>query len=519
MALCVAPLACAMSDSAGGTGAPVMPPPLPDTATIRFDATDTLALGLGATRVVGVTASPPGPYAVRFSLVGDAFDATLDQAVVLADGSGHASVSLRAPLTATAFRLRASLLDPEGQPGASAERAVAVSDQGFGAVRVTPNYLGQRPITGWTAAVVAGKDCNALVGVLPDEPPGALVATAAAGTDPVILNAPVGPDLAVTLRAGHYAWGCAPTKALAPGATLDVAVTVIDKPLDLGSANLDVTFEYEPDPASWAALLSASVGAFADAFIPDGSKEGTVILNAMAALVPAASMGDFMQKRIDKGWDTLAEQHFAVLCPDLRTQAAAWATAGMLLQSNRFQATLGPGAAPGQASLTLTRFGDLDPSAAGAAAAPGFTWSAQPDDTVLLGGELVWEPARFAGSAALAGAQQDNPAISAVPAALALLADCHGLAQGMGSFGACDVACVEQLCTDAVAARYAGALDASKLGGPLGKVVVKASAAAPIGDVAEPVALDGSWLGSVAAGSVEAPVTGSVAAAAPPPPP
>ena len=73
----------------------------------------------------------------------------------------------------------------------------------------------------WTASVVVIASCADLAATLPEEPAGALTATAPASGMPVIPeNAPVGPNLAVVVRAGHFAWGCADTAAPTPGGTM-----------------------------------------------------------------------------------------------------------------------------------------------------------------------------------------------------------------------------------------------------------------------------------------------------------
>src|SRR5262249_34936452 len=158
----------------------------------------------------------PAAYEIRFALLGDSFDASLDEASVIADSQGRANVVLHAPNMSTIFRLRASI---EGGP--SAEAQIAVSDQGFGTVRVLPEYMGTRAVKSWTASVVARAKCADIAPKLPTEPPGALVGTAGAAGYPIIKGAPVGPNLAVTLRAGHYMWGCSDATGLKANDTLD----------------------------------------------------------------------------------------------------------------------------------------------------------------------------------------------------------------------------------------------------------------------------------------------------------
>ena len=289
----------ACSSSASDAPSTHGPEPPGDMATVRFDDADTLELGLGVPVSLHVIASPPKAYSVGFTLVGASLDASLDASVVRTNDAGRASVTLRAPSQATTFRVRAALLDASGVPGASAERAIAVSNAGFGTVRISPQYLGQRAVTTWTANVVAKSTCKDLAATLPADPPGALTGAAKSGGEPVIAHVPVGADLAVTLRAGHFAWGCAAAPSLTANATVDVPVMVIDKPLDLSAANLAATFTYSVDPISYASFLADAVGALDDAFMPTGTPEGTILLNAMGA--NAADPATFEQQRNEAG--------------------------------------------------------------------------------------------------------------------------------------------------------------------------------------------------------------------------
>ncbi|MFT3770911.1 MAG: hypothetical protein QM820_36290 [Minicystis sp.] len=509
LALCGALAACSSSETAGTGGGGGAEPVPPDHATIRFDDEGTLTLAPGEARELGVVGEPAAPYQVAFSLLGAPLDGWLDPPVTMATTAGHALVQLHAPSQATTFHVRASLLDGDGAPGASVDRAVAVSDQGFGSIRVEPVYAGHRPVTQWTASAVAGTSCAALVGTLPEEPAGALTATAPAGEQPVIDNAPVGPSLAVVVRAGHFAWGCTDTKGLTPGSTTEVSVTVIDKALVLDGASLPTTFDYGGSADAVAPLFASAGALLGQAFLPSGAKDGSVILNAMAALVPANSTAAFAAQRLDKGWDGIAAAHFSTLSTGLRERLGQWAADGLAKQSPSFAAVLAAGAS-GPATVTVTRFGDLDAAAAGAAQPAPLTWSAEPKDHVLIGADLTWEPTRFAGNAALGPAQADVPGASSVPDALAAVADCPGLAAALGGFGSCDVGCVEQLCSAALGARFGAALGASQKAGLLGTIGIKASADATTGDMAEPTGLSGHWIGAFSDGALTVTVMGDL---------
>jgi hypothetical protein len=453
---------------------------------------------------------------VSFTLVGQPFDAWLDETSTETDPStGQASVHLHAPSQATTFHVRASLLDAAGAPGPSAERAVAVSKQGFGSVRVQPVYSGHRTVSQWTASVAAATRCKDLTATLPAEPAGALTATAPGPSEPLIANVPAGPNLAVVVRAGHFAWGCADSPGIVAGQQAVVSVTVVDKPLDLTGANVALGFTYDAEAALLAPLLADAATLLGEAFIPGGSNDGSVVLNAMEALTPAANAAAFALERIDRSWDAIAAQHFAGLSPGLRPQLELWAAAGLAAESPSIAASLAAGPSPAEAAVTVTRFGSEDAAAAGVAPGAVFLWGAQPGDTVLLSGSLVWEPSRFAGAAALGPAQADVPAASSVADALGSLAACPDLAAALGPFGTCDVACVAELCGAAIAARFTGALSASSAAGLAGSVNIKATGSATIDDNATATGVDGHFIGTFSEGAVTVTVDGDVGA--PPP--
>jgi hypothetical protein len=525
LSVCAAPLACSTPVSIPLTAAA---PPSPTVeVSVAFDDAGTLTLAPGASQPLQVTVTPPQAYDVGFELLGDSFDGSLDPATVLTGADGTAQVTLQAPTVATTFHVRASVSEVSGTVAASADLTVAVSEQGFGSVRVVPAYLGARTITSWTANIVASATCASLAGSLSEDPAGAVEGSAPVGAEPLVENLPVGPNLAVVLRAGHFAWGCTDTTMLAANKTLDVTVDVIDKPIDLAAADLDLTFSYTPDADPYTAFLADAVSQLDDAFMPDGSNEGAVVLNAMAALTPSTEIAAFDLSRQEQSWDTLAQQHFSALPQGLRATCGAWANAGAAMAPTTIVATavgsaVGAPAPPvntasPDVTVTVTTFAGFDPTSVGVTTAPGATWSGQPGDGVLLSANLLWQPSLFAGAASLAPAQAAHPGATSVAEALALTADCYGLATAMGAFGSCPVDCVEQLCRAAITARWAAALTASSQAATTPMVTIQASGSATVGDVAQPVTLAGHWLGQLGDGSITLAVTGNISTPTPPP--
>jgi hypothetical protein len=503
--------AAGCSFSAGKMDLPTddMRPPAPSAALIRFEQEGTLTLAPGEARAIRVVTSPPTSYSVRFALIGDALDGWIESAAVTADANGVAIMDLHAPGQPTTFHLRASIVLENGEAGPSAETSVAVSAQGFGTVRVLPQYTGKRAVEKWTASVAARTTCADLAAILPGEPDGALVAKASFGEAPLVLNAPVGPNLAVAVRAGHYGWGCADTTDLKADGTLDVKVTIVDKPIELDATDLDLSLTYQPDAADYGALIGGASELLRNAFLPKGS-EAELLLEAMGEATPSGQEALFEAARTTLGWNEVTTQHFDGLENSLRERCTSWINAGLPLQAPVIKAHLaGKAGAPGVAAVNVLSIGSVDADAAGVPAASPFSWTADADDTLILGGIVIWQPTRYLGAAALAGAKENQPAAQTMSDVLSQAADCPGLAAKLGSFGACDTSCVEALCAKALDDRWSRGLSASSDAGLLGHLTITASGPAEIDDTAKLRGFAGHWLGTVSDSIVSAKVKGS----------
>lgn len=103
--------------------------------------------------------APIGNADVSFTLVGSAQDSGLSRVMATTDGAGHATTTVLAGTSAASFQVRATA------PGASPVAVdVAVSDRGFGNLRVTAPYAGLRPVTQRRVALFAGWTCDQLGG-------------------------------------------------------------------------------------------------------------------------------------------------------------------------------------------------------------------------------------------------------------------------------------------------------------------------------------------------------------------
>ena len=496
-------LGCSAEDVApASTDPPGVPGP---DATLSFLEDGTLELAPGEERAVAVSVSPPARYEVSFSILGDVPGAWLDRTQITADPDGRAAVVLHAPSLATTFRLGATVKD-----GPSAELGVSVSDKGFATLRVIPAYGGQRQATEWTASAMAGTTCKELEATLPEIPEGALQESAPAddlaGVE--IRSAPVGPNLAVALRAGRAMWGCVDVADLRAGEERAVEVSVKDGPIDLAATALDLTLTFTPN-ADTGAILAATTARVMDALLPEDG-EALALLDAMEAALPPDQQALFAEERDLAGWNPIAATHFGTLPAPLRDACRGWAEADLAARPPEITAGLrGMSEVPGKAWLEVIALGGLPAEEAGVpATAHQASWVSEPGDRLRLDGTVYWIPSRYVGAAAWEGALAAQPGASTMGEALAAAAACDDLAASLGGFGACDEVCLASLCATALDARWSLAVDASAAAGLAGSFALSVSGPAVIDEDATPVAWSAAWLGKISDGEFEATIQG-----------
>jgi len=479
-------------------------------AEIAFEGPSAVDVAPGEMRELVVVTSPPAEYEMYFALLDAPSDASLDASYRVAGPDGRATVKLHAPGTLASFKVRATIKN-----GPSAEVLVSVNKQGVGTIEVQPVYDGQRPIDAWVASVMAGTTCDALASVLPGEPEGSLVAVSSGAESPLIQSVPVGPTLAVAVRAGHYAWGCNDTTGIAAGTTTKVKVHVVDVPPALDRTSLDLALTYMPQPP-YDALLDGARSVFLGSFVMPGEAESTVLLDAMGALTPDPA--GFALLRDSLGWDALADAHFAQLPVPLTDRLSGWIDLGLAIGApeltGRIEAIDG---VPGKALLEVQSIGGLDAAYAGVPASHLVTWTSQPGDQVVLSGTVYWIPSRLAGAACRAGALNELATPATMAEMLGAAAGCDELAVALGGWNDCDTVCLAELCASALDSRWQTALDASAWAGTVGTLEIKASGKVTVDDVAVPISLSGMWIGTVSDGTITAPVEGFVQGVLPEP--
>lgn len=510
--------------SSGNSGIPT---------ALAFEPSSTLELAPGEQRTLQVVAKPRAAYHVRFALVGDPGNAALDRSEVETDESGVAKVGLTAPTLPTTFSVRASV-----GTSMSAEAAVSVSAGGYATLVVHPDYGGKRLEWGdrWVASVRAGTDCASLTGTPP--PDGDLKGTSQVALnlsfkDPQIDSVPVGPALAVTARAGHFAGGCIDVQDLVPGTANMVTVPVVDRAMQLDQTDLDVELGIDTSAAEWGQMVSNTIGQTTDAMVDGAADDVVALLDAMqTALGQSAAASDFSQARATDGWDSLL---YTVLgngaSHAIRAPVKKWLLAGATTigGSGTFVGHLdGQGQDPGKAELTLSSIAGLAPASVGSPTDLGaVSWSADPGDTVLLGAQLSWMPSLLVTALALPPAQKDAPAATTVPEAIANQVDCSAIGTALASTGAkqneaypgCDATCAAALCGNGLVVMWDRARKSSASQVEAATLDISATGSVDsVDDVARPTHFDGSWVGKLSVGQVALSVGGPATGHLPPPP-
>ncbi len=469
-------------------------------ASISFAHEGTLALAPGDIADIVVIGKPAAAYRMTFLLVGESIDASLDKTKVVAGHDGVAMVRLRAPNKATSFVVRAKLDD-----GPSADLSVAVSDQGFGAVNIQPKYQGSRETREWVAAAVAGKTCQDLSAQFPEDPEGALKAAAEPGEPLVIPVAPVGPNLAVFVRGGHYMWGCVNAPNLVANGTVDVDVPIVNAPIDASDALLDMDMAFSPEPVAWASMLAAQRTLMTEALQPQAL--AATLLEAMEPLScdPAAFNQSSAQNLPD------VESHLSGYGVDLAQLVEDFAVSGLAAQPPLILGRVSALASePGYAIFSLGRIGSATPAKLGVPSDYQVRLDVDPDDTARVIGNLFWMPSRYIGNAVTEEALAQYSQHDDMADVLAEAAHCDDLALAYGP--SCDSGAVAEMCAQALDSLWQSALDASALAGQSGEIPFSAAGASDYDDYAKLTGFAGSWLGQAKIGQQTAQVSGAVSA-------
>lgn len=464
-----------------------------DDAEIRFEQEGILALAPGEEIDVTVVTEPAARYAVTFILSGNALDASIASTRVVAGDDGRATLRMRAPTRATAFRLTATI-----DGGASAVLEVAVSDQGFGRLQIMPTYDGARPVGTWQGGMVAGTTCDALGEVLPNDPEGNLAFSGAPGTTLAIETAPVGPNLAVYVRAGHYMWGCTDTDDLEANGTEEVTVEIINKPIDASKAALDLDLDFEPDPTGWTDALAATKAAMMAEL--SSANPPQLLLDTMAS--ESTDPQGFAAAATSNSWVSALQAHFQSQTVDLEGTFASFYDAGVSSTPPQLLGRIDAvPEAPGFARFTLASVGNASPTDLNVPEEYTISLETTAKDLAKFGGSVFFSSSRFAARAVEDEAVAQTAGATDMIDVLAAEAVCDSLP--LTGYPACEGVCLEQLCRDAIAELW-GRARAATDGAGIGEIVMQASGAADYDDYAALTGFAGTWIGQVTQGTSSA---------------
>ena len=463
-------------------------------AEILYVGESPLTLGPGERARLPFAIRPRGHHEVRFALTGDFGDAALDVGTATSDADGNVSVELTAPSTSRTFIVRATL-----PLGASAEVAISVSGLGFGSIEVVPSYSGKRTLGRIVGTVTTGASCADLVGIPP--PDGPLVAQANHPRSPVVNDAPVGPALVVTARAGYFAGGCMEVKGLRAGETKSVTVPMLDRPLQFREP-VAVRFALEgtDDVRAW---LEASSRRVASAFA--GASDVASLLDAMSEALPNEHKEAFAAAREQSPFEAVLTAFFDGALLSFASVAEELLLEGLesLPLASGIAGTIEPSTSEG-ATFQLQSIFDLPQTGS-----VPLTFAATADDVVHLGGHLSFSPLVLLADAALAPARERVPSADSVVEALTRIIDCDAVTEALFAvypdLGTCDEACLRQACVEGIIARWQAALDEPEPA----TWKLTASGDAKVGNEAELRGIEGSWVGSIEQGPDAISVKGS----------
>jgi hypothetical protein len=178
------------------------------------------------------------------------------------------------------------------------------------------------------------------------------------------------------------------------------------------------------------------------------------------------------------------------------------------------------------ADLLLNRTFGYDPAAAGfPALGSRLSITAEPDDNLVVGGTLNWQPTQLLGSVVNDVASASGAGGASAPEALASELSCdkvaaelvdHGADSSQGQvFPGCDLACATNLCKTAVQNLWKRMIDGT--GSDPAKLVLSATGAAKVDDHANVASVTkGAWSASVDFATVTGKLTGGLEATAVP---
>ena len=466
------------SDSGDGDGDTSAP------ASITFAERSTLALSPLGVAEITVDVSPALGQTVTFEiLAGDAtFDGFLVGNTAFVDEYGSATIELHAPNQVSSFSVRAALTT-----GEEARRLIEVSDQGFGLLKVSPDYSGTRKVKTWHASVWPGLGCDDLDNLFIDSN---LIGRG--NGELKVEQVPAGTLMAVTMRGDQVVGGCVTVSDISTDQELEVIVPIVDRPIDPNSGTLNISISSATD--EFAALFENSISDSVEAFVENYSGDGAALLELIKAELPAADVVDFEDAVVQYDLETVAASSLAsptAVSEQIRAILAAAST--QVVGDDILLGELELHGLKSEFSL-ITALG-IDSEAAGFAVPDFWQVEIETGDTVALGGEIIYNPSLWLGELAEDQAKQSE---TADPVTLLQKAsNCESLANnlllasGNDTLAQCDQKCLVSACMALASSLW----DQVKGSGADAVLVIGASGSATVHGHATIETLDCSWVG------------------------
>lgn len=504
----------------GGTGT-TMPGVTLSVRVMALDdgaAVDPLNLAAGQAVALVVTSKPAVARTVRFALLGDALDASLSATDVETKSlSGSGQVVLTAPSEPKAFGVRVTTTDAEPY-----YLSAAVPSTGVARILANPKYSGGRGITSWTATAWENTTCGDLSGAPPPDSDNVVTSP----TFPLPLEVRAGVPLALVVRGGHYVWGCRTVDAAVEGAGPVLDVKLADVPLRLDRSSLRFTLGLAPKEPFLKALAPIQ-RALIDALDGGGGTDGgtlpgdatpppddvTALLDAMQATLRDPSA--FRSTRKAEQWDSYVRTALgggAALGNALGSFVSAGldafdTTAAFVGDLTSVPSTTAP-------DVTLATVFGLSAQPASFTATGSSSWKAQPDDSVLVGFALTFEPGALLLEAATRAALAENTSATDLADAASDALPCKTVAQTLVDHGetathstdGCDFACTQALCEKGVRA-LVGRAEGTTVGSAT--LTLGLEGTGGFDDAANLTLLNGTWLGELALPPAEAASAGA----------
>jgi hypothetical protein len=502
--------ACGASSSGGGAGgAPTATAAVAH--SVAFDDSSTLELSVGdvvtlSVSVLDAHGAPVPDATVRFALLGEHADASLETSTQTTDASGRASARLHSSSSTTTFVVRAAV---DGAP--SSERGVGVSGMGFAKLLVLPAYTGKRAVATWTASATVAGTCGDTKGPRPDGP---LVASAPAGSPLVVAGVPVGSRVMVTLRSAHAIGGCLDLDDLTSGADArTVTVPVANVPVVIRPGTFSLKLDVTPDAAPWTKVLEAWRARFVAAFLGGAETVSAGLLDTMASSLPTGQSAAFQAARLAGGWDGAVTAALGGTGPDLLV--STWVPAA-IVAAKAGPASLTATVVATQSDSTFTPGSLFGVDLTGAPPPKkAFAWSSTVDDQISVTGAVDVAPSRVLASVvavqALAGGAPS------MAEALGSTSVCPALGAALGGLASCKGTCLRDLCASALGTMWERARSADDATSTSATVAFAAGASDPqVDDDARLVSFSGTWVGTISDSGVpalSAPAKGAATAA------